>query len=641
MNCPKCSEKIEDAVKICPKCGANIEEKKEEKNNQTKNNSKKKKIIIIVSIIVVLLIIGIIAGVILLNRNKNQGNLDWGKVYLEVLNDTDKLENMDNQKIQISDLEKDNVPELIIYGTKDTGKHLADIYKINDSNKVDTIKVSLDNDFNFNLIYNLNQDNYIWYVISKQDDDTNKIYDLNIENSEYVPEEIKLNLGVDSIEIKDNYSEKIDFNKDASEQEKEDMLNSAIDKYIPIENMITEDVKEDVENLKLLKNINKIDPNKDIVYTVEEYKSTTNGDNYKYPAININSDDVKNINSEIEKLYGFKASDYKNNGFILSPETEESGYKYYINGHILSLVVYNGGNDSVWSNVYNIDLRTQSKINSEALLQEKGLNKDDVIAKAYENAKNKMDEVIENDEKAVGSYWDTMYPESEISRWKSELKDDINKLTNVYFNENGDFYILASLEHAGGQYSCWKNIIINVDDNYSVSELLLDVWNGKEQNLSPQTEQTETTETSQTTNQNNTTKIKEIIDVDKMKKFTYDSNYNVPVEEGTYKGPMGTLKITNAKGNSFDFEFACEKQTSAGYGPNLGMMEGTAKAIEGGNFVFSEEKTQGTYSYKYNIFFYFTDTSVKVEDECYDNISGKTQSPYCGNGVMFSGTYTK
>ena len=72
------------------------------------------------------------------------------------------------------------------------------------------------------------------------------------------------------------------------------------------------------------------------------------------------------------------------------------------------------------------------------------------------------------------------------------------------------------------------------------------------------------------------------------------------------------------------------------------MMSGTAKGIKGGNFVFSEEKTEGSYSYKYNICFYLAGgNSITGEDECYDNRSGETQSPYCGNGVMFSGTYTK
>lgn len=620
----------------------------QEPKKENRKKTSKKKIIIIIAIIIVLLA-GIAAGVwFYLSNKEDNETLDWGKVYLEVLNDTDKLEDMNNQKIQICDLEKDSIPELTIYGNKDDNEYIANIYKINDNNEVDTIRVSLDNEFDLNLIYDSNKDDYVWYAVSEQEDNTTKIYNLNFENSQYTPEEVTLNLGVDSIKVDNNYSEKIDFDKNSSEDAKKEILDQAIDKYVPVENMITDEVREKVEDIKLLKNIKKIDPSKDIVYTVEEYKSTTNGDNYKYPAINIDADNVKQINSEIENLYGFKASDYSTNGFILSPETEESGYKYYINGHILSLVVYNGGNDSVWSTAYNINLQDYSTINSDVLLQEKGLNKDEVIAKAYESAEKKMQEVIENDKTAVGSYWDTMYPVSETSTWEAEMKDSIDKLANVYLNENGDFCILADLEHAGGQYSCNKNIIINVSDNYSVEELLLDVWNGEEQNLSPipqqTTETTETTGTTEATSQSSSTNsnIKGIIGLDQMKTFTYEPSYNVPLEEGTYTGPMGTLKITNSTGNTFDFEFACEKQTSAGYGPNLGSMQGTAKAITGnGNFVFSEEKTVGSYSYKYNVFFYTYGNSITVYDECYDNITGKTDSPYCGNGVMFSGTYTK
>ena len=684
MKCPKCNEEIADGVKICPKCGEDIEnatkeitkektkeveeaKSKEEnkiidenqKNTQNdkevnKKKTNKKKIIIIIAIIIALLAIaGFGTWAYLSSRQEQEEkSLEWGDVYLEILNDTDKLEDMDDQKIQLCDLDKNAIPELVIYGIKDAKEYIANIYKINDKNEADTIKVSQDNEFDLKLIYDANKDDYVWYAISEQTDNSKKIYNLNIENGTYESEEVTLNLGIDSLEIENNYSKKVDFNKDASKEEKEEILNQAIDAYVPTEEMITEEVKKEVENIKLLKNIKKIDPSKDIVYTVEEYKSTKTGESYKYPAINIDSEEVKKINSEIEENYGFDSSDYTTDGYILSPENEESGYKYYINGHILSLVVYNGGNDSVWSTAYNINLKDQSKITYEELLQERGLNKTEVVEKAEESAEKRMEEVLTYDKKAVGSLWDMMYPETEITTWKSEMKEDIENLTNVYLNENGDFCILARLRHAGGQYSCWKNIIINVTNNYSITELLLDIWNGQEQNLSIQTEttQTQNQSTNASTNINtntnvtsstSTSNIKEIIDLNKMKKFTYDTSVNLRVQEGTYTGPMGTLKITNSTGNSFNFEFECYKQTSGGYGPNIGMMSGVAKAIKGENFVFSEEKTEGTYSYKYNIFFYLAGNGITVEDECYDNISGKTQSPYCGNGVMFSGTYTK
>ena len=82
------------------------------------------------------------------------------------------------------------------------------------------------------------------------------------------------------------------------------------------------------------------------------------------------------------------------------------------------------------------------------------------------------------------------------------------------------------------------------------------------------------------------------------------------------------------------------KMTAAGY-PNLGMMEGTAKTITGGNYVYAEHTGSGEYQYDYNIFFYLaggdSNMSITVDDEC----SISYTSPYCGNGVSFEGTYEK
>ena len=136
--------------------------KKEEK---TKKKSNKKKIIAL--IIIILLLAGAGFGAWWYLSNKEDSNesdkvsLEWGDLYLEVLNDTDKLEDMENQKIQLCDLDKDSIPELIIYGIKNATEYVANIYKINDENKVDTIRVSLDNEFDLKLFYDGNKDDYV------------------------------------------------------------------------------------------------------------------------------------------------------------------------------------------------------------------------------------------------------------------------------------------------------------------------------------------------------------------------------------------------------------------------------------------------------------------------------------------------
>ena len=138
----------------------------EVKTKEEKTTKKGKKVILITAIIVISVLIislitaGVFFAINFLGEQKDEKKeLEWGDAYLEILNDEDKIEDMDNLQIQLVDLDLNNIPELIIYGIKNSKDYIATIYKINDEKKIDTVKVSLDKEFDLKYLYNSNNDN--------------------------------------------------------------------------------------------------------------------------------------------------------------------------------------------------------------------------------------------------------------------------------------------------------------------------------------------------------------------------------------------------------------------------------------------------------------------------------------------------
>lgn len=571
MICPKCNGEIADNAKFCTKCGANIEEvtkeleaKREEevrkveeqkvkeaeevskgeeelkseetqpiaeersndeeptqepKNEQPKKAKKGKKKIILVIAIIIVLLAGVGAGVwYYMSANNDsetateQKKLEWGDVYLEVLNDNSKLDDMDNQKIQLCDLDKDKIPELIIYGIKNAKEYIANIYKLNEKNEVDTIKVSLDNEFDLKLVYDANKDDYVWYAVEKTSDNSSKYYDLNLDSKEYKPEEVGLTKNTDCIEVDENYSKKVDFNKNASKKDKEKVFEEAQKDYVETDDMITDEVKEKVEAVKILKNIKKLDNSKEIVYSA--VSKTISGNTYEYPCINIDSADVATINAEIKKRFGFSANMNASNYYDqVGYETEEISYSYTINKSVLSVLVWSGGNETITANTYNVDLQTLSKISSENLIKQYNASKDEVITKATEAVKKECDTLVAKEKTALGSNWSTLYDDKTVTEWQNAIKKSIEKL-NVYINDKNELCILGEFEHAGGQWSCTQTVIVNITNGYKASELTFKggkaikhyIENYKEENTAPSTSPSSTPATSASTSEEPTEK---------------------------------------------------------------------------------------------------------------------------------------
>ena len=509
----------EQKVKDTEESSNDKEPTQEPKNEQPKKTKKSKKKIILVIAIIIVLLAGVGAGVwYYMSANNDsetateQKKLEWGDVYLEVLNDNSKLDDMDNQKIQLCDLDKDTIPELIIYGIKNAKEYIANIYKLNEKNEVDTIKVSLDNEFDLKLVYDANKDDYVWYAVEKTSDNSSKYYDLNLDSKEYKPEEVGLTKNTDCIEVNENYSKKVDFNKNASKKDKEKVFEEAKKDYVETDDMITDEVKEKAEAVKMLKNIKKLDNSKEIVYSA--VSKTISGNTYEYPCINIDSADVATINAEIKKRFGFSANMNASNYYDqVGYETEEISYSYTINKSVLSVLVWSGGNETITANTYNVDLQTLSKISSENLIKQYNASKDEVITKATEAVKKECDTLVAKEKTALGSNWSTVYDDKTVTEWQNAIKKSIEKL-NVYINDKNELCILGEFEHAGGQWSCTQTVIVNITNGYKASELTFKggkaikhyIENYKEENTTPSTSPSSTPATSASTSEEPTEK---------------------------------------------------------------------------------------------------------------------------------------
>ena len=648
-------EKNDDTKKEKPE---ESKTKKENTENVTKKEKKKGKgkLIIIIMLIIAIIAGGGIGGYFYLNRDENKkesskDEVEWGDVYIEILEDEDgKLEKMDDQKIQLLDLDKDEIPELIIYGIKNAKKHIANIYKINNKKKVDTIKVELDEDFDIKLLYNAKKEDYGWYAVSENksseksnDQVTKVVYDLNIENEKYEPEKLDVNYDLDIVEVEKNYSPKVDFNPSASSKEKKEIFNKAKEDYVPVKEMITKEVEEKVEAIKVYKNVARIDKAKGLVYTALSHKDEWGS--YEYPVINIDSSDVSIINSDIKTNYGFTAEDASQNlmGFW---ELSEISYDYNVKDKYLSLIVKKGGNDSVWASAYMIDLENSKHLSPEEILKINGLDKSEVTSKAREVAIKDFENQINKEKNAMGDYgWTGLGYDKEEAGWKTNLQNNVNKLENLYLNKDGDLILIVQYSHPGGQWSCTRSLGINITDNYSVKELTLNNGesSGREFEKVEEPKPTPTSTPTETQPESKTAPVSDSPNGVLYVKTTYSniqfsSNPTMKIAEGTYNGPMGTLTIKNSSKGSFDFTLDCQYMTAAGY-PNLGMLDGTAKETTNGNFAYVEKKANGD-TFDYNVIFYISggesNPTITVQDEYKDS-----WAPYCGHNVYFGGAYKK
>lgn len=212
----------------------------------------------------------------------------------------------------------------------------------------------------------------------------------------------------------------------------------------------------------------------ELVTDVFTYTGTTKDGNntsvsYKIPKININSDDVTKINSEIDKKITSKAKE--------SIKEIENGtsiglfkiyYNYYINDNILSVLIgleYDADISTYYT--YNIDIKTGKRMSNEDILKIKNMTKkqfEEKLTNIYINEFLKSNGSIEK--------WTSTQSESkamyEAQYNRTISKSNCNSDTQmIYLDANGKINAVAKIYSLAGAESYLK--LINIE-NYKESK---------------------------------------------------------------------------------------------------------------------------------------------------------------------------
>lgn len=435
---------------------------------------------ILLIIFVLIVAGGVTAGVIFLNNNESkdedkseQREISWEEEYVNILKEKEKFKELKNLKISLCDLNGDETPELVVFCSNAINKFMAKIYTVK-NNKLEEKEITLDEEFNFQYIYNLDNEEEKWYVATQE---SSKLYELDLENIELNSSSVNNIANLVTI----GETTKNEFNIDIEETKIKEVLETAKREYIAnAELKNTEDAKNKIQSAKMIKDIKRIDNTKGLVYSERQYETDnyanvidkTFHNYYEYPAINIDSEDVKAINTEIKEKYGFTQEQEAELFFM---ELEVITYDYYINGNILSLVVMQGGNDSTWTSSYNVDLTTGKRIPNEELLGRKQMSSSekfdvDKIKEALkEYSIKEIDKSTTEMKTIIGQYWDESY-EVEVTKLKEEVNKNLETLDNVYINAEGKLCCRSEYQIFGGQFTCGKTIEIDTTNN-SIKEI--------------------------------------------------------------------------------------------------------------------------------------------------------------------------
>ncbi len=390
------------------------------------------------------------------------GPKNWQNILASVLEKAENFDGANKVGLNLIDLDNNKVPELLMTMPEKDGNYITKIFSVKDKEYVVNMVASYE-DYLFEYLYNVKEDAYKWYAVTKE---SKKVYEINVGEKETV-KETDLNYENDVVVVK-KVEEKIEYEVDSKNNDVWDTLEKS---YTKNEALVTDEVKEEVENTKMLSNIDKIDDSKPLVYTVKSVKSDvyanvtgqTFHNYYEYPAININSEDVIAINKKIAKNNEYSSMEIES-GFL--GEIDVITYDYYVNGNILSVVLLDGGNDSTWNTIYNIDLKTGKEIGVQDLLKDVDLT--DVNTKIKEYAVNMMEKSGKdlNLKASLGDQYDT-----ELANIKKDLDETLASPELVFRNADNDLILRVEFEVFGGQYTCTKMVEVNLTKNSDITEV--------------------------------------------------------------------------------------------------------------------------------------------------------------------------
>lgn len=275
---------------------------------------KKKSLVIgIIAILLIIIIIGAVVIALLLNQNKTVGS-KWGDTYYAYLNEAINEKDLDdayekygiksgmkNAKIQFCEVEKDEAPSMIMTYEQSDNQYV-NVYQITDDDKVNFISYKQPTDVEF--LYNIEKDDYIWYI-HKYDSNSDSYSSLNNivnnlkENSKQSDKSKNINIAeleadysikkdeeeitqktvngetlsiskFDTIFVKPDVklNKTIDFDINISEKDLKEKISKVVDNYKTEDKILTDDVKEEVSK--------KAEETKEKVKKIEEAKEAVN-----------------------------------------------------------------------------------------------------------------------------------------------------------------------------------------------------------------------------------------------------------------------------------------------------------------------------------------------------------------------------
>ena len=186
--------------------------------------------------------------------------------------------------------------------------------------------------------------------------------------------------------------------------------------------------------------ITKIDEEKEIVYSVfdKEYDYFDEKTQVEIPAFNINTEEIKELNSKIEEEYQEVAEANEEFG------ATEVTYEYYVNDDIVSLVIKKAHLESSIYNyaVYNVNQKTGEILDKEGILTAKNITKSEYEEKIAKQISTKFDENTAA-LKEMGGY--------EELKEKNNSKENCSlENTEVYLGNNGKLQYIANVYSIAG-----------------------------------------------------------------------------------------------------------------------------------------------------------------------------------------------
>jgi len=216
------------------------------------------------------------------------------------------------------------------------------------------------------------------------------------------------------------------------------------DKLISKDNESKSNTKEETKKEETKKeSVKKIDESKEYVYDLEK------GESYAIPYINIDSDDAKRLNNEIdlflEENY-FSTKNLATGDYIYILK-----YEYYINEDILSVIIklqHSEISQRIYK-AFNINKKTGKEITNEEILKNKNITREELNNKLYEIYEQKIENDLSKTDELPSSIKEAVLDETKKIFEETSLDE-----FELYIGNNNELFVSSkTMNLAGAKYS--------------------------------------------------------------------------------------------------------------------------------------------------------------------------------------------